>query len=122
MWFLGLYMGGGGYVNLSTRMSTNVYEICQNIQLLVPGGNHSLNQIPLSLSLNRKTGSKNIFNDLHDLGHGIPYTDTLFIMDKWAERCVKQQSLVPSTIRKGKCRNSITGILIHYPSHGDQTL
>ena len=94
-------MGRGGYVNLSTRKSTKVNEICQTIQSLVPGGNHSLSQILLSLSMYGKTGSKNIVNDLRHLGHGIPYTETLFIMDKWAEWCVNQQSLVPSTIRKG---------------------
>ena len=94
-------MGRDGCMNLSTRKSTKVNEICKTIQSLVPGGNHSLSQILLSLSMYGKTGSKNIVNDLRHLGHGIPYTETLFIMDKWAEWCVNQQSLGPSTIRKG---------------------
>ena len=95
------YMGRDGYVNLSTRKSVKVSEICQNIQSLVPGGQASLSQILLSLTMYGKTGSKNVVNDLRHLGHGIPYTETIFIMDKWAEWCMNQKSLVPSNMRKG---------------------
>ena len=95
------YMGKDGYVNLSSHKATKVSEICQNIQSLVPGGQPSLGQVLLSLTMFGKTGSKNVVNDLRQLGHGLSYTETIFVMDKWAEWCVKQKSLVPSNIIKG---------------------
>ena len=95
------YIGKDGYVNLTTRKSTKVSEICQNIQSLVPGGHPSLGQILLSLNMYGKTGSKDVVTSLRHLGHGIPYSETLFIMDKWAEWCVRQKSIVPSNMRKG---------------------
>ena len=95
------YMGKDGYVNLSSNKATKVSEICQNIQSLVPGGQPSLGQVLLSLTMFGKTGSKNVVNDLRQLGHGLSYTETMFVMDKWAEWCLKQKSLVPSNIIKG---------------------
>ena len=49
----------------------------------------------------RKTGSSIVINDLHKLGHGISYTETQFIQDKWVEWSEKQSSYIPSNIKKG---------------------
>ena len=49
-----------------------------------------------------KTGSKHIVGDLHRLSHGISYTETLFINDKWAEWAQNQSSIIPSNIAKKK--------------------
>ena len=49
----------------------------------------------------RKTGSSTAIDDLHKFGHGISYTETIFIEDKWAEWSEQQSSLFPSNIEKG---------------------
>ena len=94
------YLGKDGYVNLLPGKATKVSEICYNIQSLVPGGQPSLGQILLSLTMFGKTGSKNVVNDLRHLGHGLSYTESNFIMDKWAEWSLKQKSIVPSNMKK----------------------
>ena len=38
---------------------------------------------------------------MHKFGHGISYTETKFIEDKWAEWSEQQSSLLPSNIEKG---------------------
>ena len=36
--------------------------------------------------------------DLHRIGHGLSYTETVFIQDKWAEWSENQSQLVPNNI------------------------
>ena len=57
------YAGKDGFVKLSDRK-----EICQNIQSLIPSVKPSWLQIFLSMTMCKKTGLKNIINDLHHLG------------------------------------------------------
>ena len=49
----------------------------------------------------RKTGSSAVIDDSHKFGHGISYTETKFIEDKWAEWSEQQSSLLPTNIEKG---------------------
>ena len=95
-------MDGDGVVRLSKRKSTKVNEICQNIEALVPNAQPRLSQVLLSLNMYCKTGSKNIIEDLSRLGHGISYTQTMFIQDMWAEWTDNQLSYIPSNIQRGK--------------------
>ena len=90
-----------GSVKLSKVKATKVTKICSDIESLIPNTTPSLCQILLSLSMYRKTGSSTIIDDLHKFGHGIPYTETKFIEDKWAEWSEQQSSLLPSNIGKG---------------------
>ena len=39
--------------------------------------------------------------DLHRLGHGLSYTDTKFIENKWVEWSKKQSKLVLNNFREG---------------------
>ena len=90
-----------GSVKLSKVKATKVTKICSDIESLIPNTTPSLCQILLSLSMYRKTGSSTVIDDLHKFGHGIPYTETKFIEDKWAEWSEQQSSLLPSNIGKG---------------------
>ena len=50
--------------------------------------------------MHRKTASSNIVDTIHDSGHGISYTETIFIQDKWAEWITRQSKLLPSNMTK----------------------
>ena len=76
-------MDGDGVVRLSKSKSIKVNKICQNIEALVPNAQPRLSQDLLSLNMYCKTGSKSIVEDLSRLGHGISYTQTMFIQDVW---------------------------------------
>ena len=56
----------------------------------------------MSLVLHRKTGSKDVVDLIHHLGHGLSYTETIFVEDKWAEWDEQQSSCIPSNIVKGQ--------------------
>ena len=94
-------MGKDGYVKLPKAKMIKVTQCCNNIQSLVPGGQPNIGQILLSLNVYGQTGSSNLINDLRHFGYGIPYTEVLFIQDKWAEWTDKQKSIIPSNIKKG---------------------
>ena len=59
-------------------------KICDDIMMLIPTLKSALDQVLLSLNTYHKTGSSTIVDDLHKLGHGVSYTETHFIEDKWA--------------------------------------
>ena len=40
-------------------------------------------------------------NDLHKFGHGISYSETKFIEDKWAEGSENTSNIVPANIKQG---------------------
>ena len=71
------------------------------MESLIPNSCPSLSQVLLSLIEYRKTGSSVIVNDLHKFGHGISYTETKFIEDKWAEWSENTSSIVPANIKQG---------------------
>ena len=94
------HMGKDGFVKLSVNKATIVTQICDNITALTPHSKPTLSQVLISLSIYAKTGSKLIVDDLKKIGTGISYTETLFILDKWAEWTAKQGSIIPSCIAK----------------------
>eukprot|EP00111_Clytia_hemisphaerica_P012198 TCONS_00035810-protein len=93
--------GKDGIVKLPPSKVPKVTKLCTDIESLSPNATPSLNQVLLSLSEYRKTGSSNVVTDLSRLGHGISYTDAKFIEDKWAEWVDKSCKLVPSNIKPG---------------------
>ena len=94
------YMDKDGSVKLSTNKATIVTQICENINALVPSGQPLLSQVLLSLTMYAKTGSQTVVDDLKKIGSGISYTETRFILDKWAEWAANQSSIIPGNIRK----------------------
>ena len=91
-----------GTVRLSESKATKITKICEDIESLVPTCKPALSQVLFSLNMHRRTASKNVVTDLHGFGHGISYTDTIFIQDKWADWSQKQSSIIPSNIEKGR--------------------
>ena len=51
--------------------------------------------------MHRKTRSRYVVDTLHRLGHGILYSETLFVEDKWAEWSQYQSNLILSNIISG---------------------
>ena len=90
-----------GFVKLSKNKSIKVMKICDDIMTLIPTLKPALGQVLLSLNTYHKTNTSTIADDLHKLGHGISYTETHFIEDKWAEWSSRQSTIIPSNIRKG---------------------
>jgi hypothetical protein len=97
-----------GRVQLSQSKSAKVHQICQDIQAMLPNAQPSLDQVLLSLTIHRKTGSSAVVDTLHSLGYGTSYTETVFIEDKWAEWSEKQHSSIPSNIVKGVQTTHVT--------------
>ena len=71
-----------GTVRISESKTTKIIKICEDIESLVPTRKPSLSQVLLSMTMHRKTASRNVVDTIHDSGHGISYTDTIFIQDK----------------------------------------
>ena len=91
-----------GSVKLSKGKATlKVTKICSDIESLIPNTTPSLSQILLSISMHRKTGSSTVTDDLQKFGHGISYTETKLMEDKWAQWSEQQSSLLPCNIEKG---------------------
>ena len=90
-----------GKVKLSESRATKVCKIAQDIQALLPHSQPSLDQVLVSLTMHRKTGSQDVVDTLYGLGHGISYTETMFIEDKWAEWASERNTDIPSNIKKG---------------------
>ena len=87
-----------GLLKLPKSKAEKVLQVCQNIESLLPNIKPSLDQALLSLTMHRKTGSRDVIYTLHKLGYGIFYTETLFIEDKWAE-WAEAQLTIPSNIK-----------------------
>ena len=85
---------------LSKGKRTKVTKIFSDVKLLKANKRPSVSQALLSLSMNRKTGSSTVINDLHKFVHGISYTEIKFIEDKWAESSEQQSSLLSSNIER----------------------
>ena len=88
-----------GRVQLSESKTAIIIQMCQDIQALLPNAQPSLDQVLLSLTMHRKTGSSTVINTLHRMGYGISYT--IFIEDKWADWSEKQHSYIPTNIKIG---------------------
>ena len=127
-------------MQLSSTKATKVSKICSDIESLVPHASPALSQVLLSLNMYRKTGSSTVVDDLHKLGHGISYTETKFIEDKWAEWAENESRIVPSNIEKnvivthvvdnidwknknlrGKETHNTNSILIQHTQSNDKT-
>ena len=91
-------MDENGTVKLSKIKATKVSKVCEDIEILIPNAKPSLSQVLLSLNIYRKTCSSEVITDLHRIGHGLSYTETKFIEDKWAEWSENQSKLVPNNI------------------------
>ena len=100
-------MGTQCLVKLSKSKALKVLQISQNIESLMPNSPPSLDQLLLSLTLHRKTGSSDVINTLNRLGYGVPYTEVCFVEDKWAEWDEKQNCSIPSNITKGLCTTHV---------------
>ena len=87
-----------GIVKLSVTKATKVSKICADIESLVPHGHPALSQDLLSLNMYHKTGSSVVIEDLHKLGHGLSYTETKFVEDKWVEWAEKESHLTLTKI------------------------
>ena len=77
-------IANNGRVMLPKSKAQKVIQITQNITALLPNILPSKDQVFLSLTMHRKTGSSDAVDTLHRLGHGISYSGT-FVEDKWAE-------------------------------------
>ena len=69
----------------------------------------SKDQVLLSLTMHRKTRSRYVVDTLHRLGHGILYSETLFVEDKWAEWSQYQSNLILSNIISGVPKTLVLG-------------
>ena len=94
-------IGKNGRVELPKTKAEKVSQLAQNVISLMPYASPSMDQILLSLTMHRKTGSSTVIDTLHSLGHGISYTETSFIEDKWAEWTRESSEMIPSNIKKG---------------------
>ena len=90
-----------GFVKLSKSKSIKVMKICDDIMTLIPTLQPALGQVLLSLKTYHKTGSSTIVDDLHKLGHGISYTATRFIENKWVKWSSNQSTIISSNVHKG---------------------
>ena len=97
-----------GLVNISHRKTLKLNQMCQNLQSLLPHFSYSLDQLLLSLTLHRKTGSSDVLDVLNRLGYGVPYTDLLFVLNIWAEWASKQKTHIPTNIKKGVFTTHVT--------------
>ena len=86
---------------LPKSKARKVLQITQNITALLPNTLPSKDQVLLSLTMHKKTGSSDVVDTLHRLGHGISYSETLLVEDKWAEWSQYQSNLIPSNIISG---------------------
>ena len=82
----------------STLDENGTVKNFDDIETLIPNAKPSLSRVLLSLNMYRKAGSSEVIKDYHRIGHGLSYTETKFIDDKWAERRENQSKLVPNNI------------------------
>ena len=85
-------------VKLSKVKASTVSKICGDIETLISNAKPPLPQVLLLLNVYRKTGSSEVMTDLHRIGHGLSYTETIFIQDKCAEWSENQSKLVLNNI------------------------
>ena len=81
-------------MKLSKVKTTKVTKIYSDIESLIPNTALSL------ISLYGKMVWSTIIDDLYNFGYAIPYTETEFIEEKWAEWSEQQSSLLSSNIEK----------------------
>ena len=86
---------------LPKSKAQKVLQITQNITALLPNTLTSKDQVFLSLTMHRKTGSSDVVDTLHRFRHGILYFETLLVEDKWAKWSQYQSNLIPSNFIPG---------------------
>ena len=59
--------------------------------------------------MHRKIGSNDVVDTLHRLGHGILYSETLFVEDKWTEWSQYQSNLILSNLISGVPTTLVSG-------------
>ena len=69
-------------VMLPKSKAQKVLQTTRNITALLPNALPSKDEVLLSLTMHRKTESSDVVDTLHCLGHGISYSETLFVEDK----------------------------------------
>ena len=110
-----------GFVNLSSNKSLKVQQICQNLQSLLPKSQPSLDQLLLAPTLHRKTGSSDVVHILNRLGYGVPYTELLFVLNKWADWASKQKTHIPPNIDWARTQvHHTNSILIQHVGSGTE--
>ena len=82
---LGGQIASNGRVMLPKSKAQKMLQITRNMTALLPNTLSSKDQVLLSLTMHRKVGSSDVVGTLHRLGHGIVYSEALFVEDKWAE-------------------------------------
>ena len=82
---LGGQIASNGRVMLPKSKAQKMLQITRNMTALLPNTLSSKDQVLLSLAMHRKVGSSDVVGTLHRLGHGIVYSEALFVEDKWAE-------------------------------------
>ena len=88
-----------GMVSLkSKRKAKKIASMSHNLESLLPNGQPSVDQVLFSLRLHWKTGAREPVDIASSFGYGIPYTDTRFCEDVWAEWDRAQNSNIPSNI------------------------
>ena len=75
----------GQIVMLSKSKAQKMLQITRNMTTLLPNILSSRDQVFLSLTMHRKIASSDVLGTLHRLGHGILYSEALFVEDKLAE-------------------------------------
>ena len=85
-------IANNGRVMLPKSKAQKVLQITQNITALLPNTLPSKDQVLLSLTMHRKTGSSDVVDTLHCLWHGISHSETLFVEDKWADKWSQYQT------------------------------
>ena len=87
-----------GKVKVPKHKAAKIQQLAQSIESILPNAQPSLDQVLLSLTMYRKTGSSAVVETINKLGYGISYTETVFIEDKWAEWAEKQSSIIHSNM------------------------
>ena len=75
-------IANNGRIMIPKSKTQNELQITQNITALLPNTLLSKDQVILSLTMHRETGSSDVVNTLHRLEHGISYSETLLVEDK----------------------------------------
>ena len=80
-----------GRVKLPKSKAQKILQITQNITAPLPNTSPSKYQVLSSLTMHRKTGSSDVVDTLHCLGHGISHSET-FVEDKWGDKWSQYQT------------------------------
>ena len=91
------------YVKVESKfLADRIWSISSDWVSLIKIENSS-KDIALSVTVNRKTGSKEVANLLHKCGHGISNADICHLNKSWANKVIiSTNQILPSTLSIGK--------------------